>query len=601
MAEQDLTKDGTPIHAGMCLGADTVDDSALLELLSTTKGILPVRMTAAQRDAISTPAEALFLYDLTNHKMDFHNGTDWKAFVSTEPSTFVPGGIVFATDAHEINDDANLFWDNTNKRQGIGTNTPSAKLEINGGNLLIRDTGSSANFIVDRTDGKASSFLSGTNGIVLKFDNSATKFSISSETNANILSGGGGFGNEIMTFLPSGNVGIGTLPADALDVDGYIRGNRFIMDRGGIQDSYIEKGAYGSFKGISFYTVGTHRMIISEGGNVGIGTTNPALPLEVRSADDNQVFCFDSRAQAQGVGGGIAFGGKFTDAGAEAMAGRIGTKKTNGTSGHVGFDMVLQTQDSVGSITDRAIFTSDGKCGIGDIVPLATLDVDGDTRIRGNLNLVTDISMTGTLVSDGEIQCVDIETSGNIGAGKQSPNFRIDAYINRTTGIVRSGRFQVDGNNTSARGLYVLAGQDTEAGTNYWFEAYDGDGGINTGGLRSVAGVFDVYNASDEKLKDKIKDTSLVGKNKILGLKVRDFELKKNPGHMLTGLVAQEVMKVCPEAVGEADPETGMYGISRGAFIPHLIKHNQEQQKEIEDLQTRIVKLEKALKVNTGN
>lgn len=325
-------------------------------------------------------------------------------------------------------------------------------------------------------------------------------------------------------------------------------------------------------------TYGEQLFIDGDSSNIGIGTTAPGLPLEVRSADDNQMFAFDSRAQAQGVGGGIAFGGKYTDAGAEAMAGRIGTKKTNGTSGHVGFDMVFETQDSVGSITERMILTSDGKVGIGDVVPSRTLDVNGSARIREELSADANVVI-----------------GGNLGIGDTTPNFKIDLYDNRTSGIKRSARFITDGDHVDARGLYVVAGEYTESGTNYWFEAYDGDQGINTGGLRSVAGTFAVYDASDRRLKQNIVDTYTVGKGIILGLKVRDFEWRSNPGRTVTGLIAQEVLEVYPDAVGKPDTETGMYAISRAVLIPHLIKHNQEQQAEIDALESRLTKIEAKL------
>lgn len=362
------------------------------------------------------------------------------------------------------------------------------------------------------------------------------------------------------------------------------------MDRG-VQSSYIQKGAYGTYKGMSFYTADNHRMILSQGGSLGIGTTNPQLPLDVRNADDNLAMFFDTRAQAQGVGGGIAFGGKYTDAEAEAMAGRIGTEKTNSTSGDVGFNMVFETQNSVGSMTERAIFMSDGKVGIGNVTPIEILDVNGNVRIRGDLTNVVNLNMTGNLTSDGNLMGVNVETSGNIGAGKSSPNFRVDAYINRTSGIVRSARFQVDGNSTDSRGLYVIAGEDNEAGTNYWFEAYDGEGGINTGGLRSVAGVFDVYDASDVRLKQGITDTKLKAKDIINSLRVRDFAWKKNPGRRVTGFIAQEVMKIYPDAVGEPDQKTGMYGMSKTALIPPLIKYVQELEKRITELESKGNKL----------
>lgn len=143
-----------------------------------------------------------------------------------------------------------------------------------------------------------------------------------------------------------------------------------------------------------------HGNLLCLAGFLGIGTPNPVLPLEVRAADDNQAMFFDDTAQAKGVGGGIQFGGKYTDGGAEAMGGRIGIQKTNATSGHVGFDMVFATQNSVGAITERAIFTSEGFCGIGEEVPTEALDVGGNIHASGNVE------------PDGTVDGRDVATDG---------------------------------------------------------------------------------------------------------------------------------------------------------------------------------------------
>lgn len=53
--------------------------SAKLQIDSTTQGFLPPRMTQAQRDAISAPAEGLIVYNATAHEPQFWNGTGWVA------------------------------------------------------------------------------------------------------------------------------------------------------------------------------------------------------------------------------------------------------------------------------------------------------------------------------------------------------------------------------------------------------------------------------------------------------------------------------------------------------------------------------------------
>lgn len=63
-------------------GTDEPADSARVEISSTNQGFLPPRMTTAQRDAISSPAEGLEVYNLTTHKKNFYNGTAWEVVTS---------------------------------------------------------------------------------------------------------------------------------------------------------------------------------------------------------------------------------------------------------------------------------------------------------------------------------------------------------------------------------------------------------------------------------------------------------------------------------------------------------------------------------------
>jgi hypothetical protein len=60
----------------------TVATSALVDIQSTTKGFLIPRMTTTQRDAITSPAEGLEIYNLTTHTKEFYNGTVWKTITT---------------------------------------------------------------------------------------------------------------------------------------------------------------------------------------------------------------------------------------------------------------------------------------------------------------------------------------------------------------------------------------------------------------------------------------------------------------------------------------------------------------------------------------
>ena len=62
----------------LLLGGNTTDAaSALLNMTSTTKGLLIPRMTLTQRNAIASPAAGLQVYNTTTNTNDVFNGTTW--------------------------------------------------------------------------------------------------------------------------------------------------------------------------------------------------------------------------------------------------------------------------------------------------------------------------------------------------------------------------------------------------------------------------------------------------------------------------------------------------------------------------------------------
>src|SRR5262245_44192834 len=53
------------------------DPSALLDLSSTTKGLLLVRMNTLQRNAITSPVAGLLIYNTDCNNLNLYNGSAW--------------------------------------------------------------------------------------------------------------------------------------------------------------------------------------------------------------------------------------------------------------------------------------------------------------------------------------------------------------------------------------------------------------------------------------------------------------------------------------------------------------------------------------------
>ncbi|MDB9922059.1 DUF1566 domain-containing protein [Polaribacter sp.] len=70
-------------YAQVGIGTTTPDASSALDITSTTKGLLIPRMTETQRDAISSPATGLMIYQ-TDGTVGFYyyNGSSWEGYYS---------------------------------------------------------------------------------------------------------------------------------------------------------------------------------------------------------------------------------------------------------------------------------------------------------------------------------------------------------------------------------------------------------------------------------------------------------------------------------------------------------------------------------------
>jgi len=89
-------------YAQVGVGTTTPNASSALDITSTTKGLLMPRMTAAQRDAISSPATGLMIYQTDGTAgFYYYNGSSWEGFQTQNTNNairvgdFLQGGVVF--------------------------------------------------------------------------------------------------------------------------------------------------------------------------------------------------------------------------------------------------------------------------------------------------------------------------------------------------------------------------------------------------------------------------------------------------------------------------------------------------------------------------
>jgi len=93
------------IHAqsmGISNVAITPDPSSILEMRTTTKGVLIPRMTTAERDLIVSPANGLMLYNTNTNQYNFYNGNAWLFWGSAAYLSATSGETLYTTSTEDL-------------------------------------------------------------------------------------------------------------------------------------------------------------------------------------------------------------------------------------------------------------------------------------------------------------------------------------------------------------------------------------------------------------------------------------------------------------------------------------------------------------------
>lgn len=116
--------------AGGTLSA-TGTGGTVTSVAALTLGTTGTDLSSTVANGTTTPVITLQVPTASAANRGALSAADWSTFNSKAPGvTFTTGYVPFGQGTTTLNQDAALFWDNTNKRLGIGTSSPSAPLSV---------------------------------------------------------------------------------------------------------------------------------------------------------------------------------------------------------------------------------------------------------------------------------------------------------------------------------------------------------------------------------------------------------------------------------------------------------------------------------------
>lgn len=220
------------------INTSTPHSSAALDIVATNKGMLVPRLTEAQRNAITSPATGLLIFQTDNTAgFYYYNGTDWTAInsgITTETDPKVGNlslDMIPKWDGTALVN-SNIFQSGTNV--GINNVSPRYPLSVGadfGNNIsniaAFNTTANHAVFIGETTNQK---------GIMLGYDGNDIQGRVGTAVNSDLVFNKFG-----------GNVGIGTAtPSEKLDVDGKIKTTNLQITNGAINGYVLQSDANGN-------------------------------------------------------------------------------------------------------------------------------------------------------------------------------------------------------------------------------------------------------------------------------------------------------------------------------------------------------------------
>jgi hypothetical protein len=348
--------------------------------------------------------------------------------------------------------------------------------------------------------------------------------------------------------------------------------------------------------------------------NVGIGTTSPGDTLHIvtdssttnDTVDVARIEATSSGTPAAGFGPTIDFRGERGSASSDSM-GRIGYVADTMTASRIDGAFIVETAVD-GTYSENLRVTSTGKVGIGTTSPDRKLHLNEAASSTSNfIHLTTaDTGTTGSngflvgIGSDGAAELFNYEAQPISFATSGTERMRIDSSGNVLVGTTSA--YGTTGTTINAAGLVYSSADGDRAGQ---FDRTTSDGelvrfskaGTTVGSISTNSNSL----PSDKNFKKNINNLDL-GLNLIKKLKPSQYNYKVDDedSPRMYGLIAQDLEESLTEVGVEKnstwllqhnpieDEKQSDYDLDYGKLTPILIKAIQEQQTQIEALQSEI-------------